>query len=282
MEIRIVDQEEHGLGWAIRKGLGQPPILIAPDRDAAVRMAAVGLAAEGGTLEIYGETGQILERRTIGHQKAQGGRHRVDVPPETGTTVPAVSPTQPEPARVAATATTAAESGAHNPVSADVQQAEKYPAKAVFAAAAVLSLLAWFGRPEDVILQLLTDRGISDDTKNEMAFIAGYALPATLGAGVAFIYWTRDKATAFQNKVGVVIAIFLATSVACRALQLGYPVEITWSGLKQFHGNPLVVLFEWVGAAYLNAYGLLTVLAAIAIGVWAGMVLENKWGKFVS
>lgn len=264
--LRIVDADDGGMGWVVRAGRGQAPLTVPANRESAIRSATLDvLGRGGGTVQIYARTGSLLEERSVGAG-----------PPETfkRPAPPARPPQTAQPA-----APTPSPAAANTAPGDEAEEKEKYPAKLVFGVAALFALWAWFGRPQEAIAQLLSDRGVSDETKDEMLFVAWYALPATVASCLAFLYLTRDKESSGTAKTFVVLGLFLAAGLACRVFGLGYPVEFTLD--TGVHGNAMVTAIGFVGMAYLNAYGVVTLLAATSLGTWAAMTAENKWGKLI-
>ncbi|WP_461171991.1 hypothetical protein M1D93_13210 [Arthrobacter sp. Z1-9] len=299
---RLVERDLEQGGWVVRKGQGQPPLWVAATREEAENIAILGLQGQGGgTLEVHaydqatesfslkttiGGTPDASSRSKVGSstdETAAPRRQSPNLKPERIRPLPVqAEPAQPAPPksrRVESPAAAASDQRQPAPVPPVAEQNadERYPSKTIFAIAAFATLWAWLGRPEDAIITLLEDWGISEDTKAQMLLLAIYAAPATIASCIAFVYCTRDKKTDARNKVAVVLALFTGASFACAAIGLGYPVDMTTG--TDAGGHPAVRWFIYVLTAYMGAYGIMTTIAACLLGVWAAMAAENRWGR---
>jgi hypothetical protein len=143
--------------------------------------------------------------------------------------------------------------------------------KYIWSVACFVTLVGVVGlTPWDALLELLADKGVSDDNAALMAFVAGYTFPLVLGAGICTYLVLRGH---HNGQAPQSLALWGA------GIMIGAALVSGWLGLGQIpnfmathmiSAPPYVALPVWVVQVYLNEYGIGLALAGAAIGAAAG------------
>lgn len=154
-----------------------------------------------------------------------------------------------------------------------------WPMKVVWPVACFITLVfGYFLTPEEALLSLAQSQGSIEEWHEHMAFAAGYTLPATVSFFVGFLFIRRGPAQEyFRNTALILLAIFLASALICRALGLGLPVYVEEATFPNTH--PLAALAAFILGAYLNSYGMGLFITAAALGTAAAMQVDNWFSE---